>query len=188
VTKNIPIMENPHVKEILAIMEENQLSNLGDMVDILDQVSAVEQQLKQAVNELATIRKELQDVQEKHRPVVQKALIAAQAQALALRDKLNALKQTVAEGCEKAISAFRQKGISALENLSRFFKIRSLLESVRGQTEKCLASLEKLEACAKTVNAAQKPSLRETLNQNDEKSKKMFGTAQPDIKPQEQTR
>jgi len=185
VTKNIPIMENPHVKEILAIMEENQLSNLGDMVDILDQVSAVEQQLKQAVNELATIRKELQDVQEKHRPVVQKALISAQAQTLALRDKLNTLKQTVVADCEKALSAVRQKGISALGNISQFFKIRPLLEGVRGQAEKCLASLEKLEAC---TEAAKRPSLRGTLEQNAERSKQMFGTAQPTVKPQEQTR
>ena len=182
---SIPIMENPQVKELLAIMEKNQLSNLGTMTAMLNQVSTLEGQLKQAVSELTAIREELQDVREKQRPMVQKAFNAAQAQTLALGDKLNALKQTIVASCEKALSAVRQKGISALGNISQFFKIRPLLEGVRGQAEKCLASLEKLEACAE---AAKRPSLRETLEQNAERSKQMFGTAPPTVKPQEQTR
>jgi len=179
---NIPIKKNPRVKDLLAIMETHQLSNMGDMLDILDQVSAVEAQLKQAVGELSALRKELQ---ESKRPLTQKALIAAQAQVLDLRNRVHKLKQAVTDGCKRAISAFGQKGLSALENVSRFFKVRPLLEGIRGQTEKCLASLEKLEACAKMENKVQKPSLRETLKQNAEKSKAMFDKAQPGTKPQE---
>ena len=177
-----PMKEHPQVVRLLEIMEKNQLSNLGDMVDMLDQVSAVEKQLSQAVAELADLRKALHTVQERQRPAVQKMVIAVQAQMLDLRDTLMKLKQAVAEGCRNAIRSFEQRGISALAHMSRFFKIRPLLESARQQASNCLDSLEKLEACAKT-NA--KPSLKETLEKNAQKSKEMFSGAQTHPKQKE---
>ncbi len=62
---------------------------------------------------------------------MQKAAIAMQGQILDLRDKLSELKQTVIEGCKNAVDAFLEKGISALDNIVRFFKVRPILESMR---------------------------------------------------------
>ena len=170
--KSKSIMKNPHVKELLAITEANEPAKLGALLAILNHVSAAERQLNQAIGDLNAMRKELETMQAKNRPLAQKALTAAQAQVQDLRDKVAELRQSVIDGCKKGISAFRQKGVSALDNISRFFKVRSLLEGVREQTNKCIASLEKLEACA-----AQKPSLKETLQKHAQKSKEKFGGA-----------
>lgn len=51
--KSPPVMENEHVKELLSIMEANNMSTMKDMLDILNQVGAMEKQLDAAVTELA---------------------------------------------------------------------------------------------------------------------------------------
>ena len=177
-------MKHPQVKALLAIIEVHGLSGFGDMLNILDKVSAVEQQLNQAISELNTMRKELEGIQTKNRPPAQKALITAQAHVLDLRDKVAELKQRVIDGCKQAISAFRQNGASALDNISRFFKVHSRLEDIRSQVSKCRASLKKLKEYA----AQTKPSLHETLKKNAQRSKEEFGHAEPATKRKEKTR
>ena len=79
--KSPPIMENEHVKELLGIMEANNLSTMKDMLDILNQVGAMEKQLDNAVTELAAMRQELKTAQEQNHPVktaMQKAVITMQ--------------------------------------------------------------------------------------------------------------
>lgn len=58
-----PLMQNEHVKELLAIMEENQLSTMKDLVGVLDQVGAMERQLEAAVNELQNMKQALAEAQ-----------------------------------------------------------------------------------------------------------------------------
>ena len=178
--KTTPIKRNPDVQELLALMEANDHPSMGDMLHILEQVTVVQRQLNQAIDDLNAMRKVME---EKNRPLAQKAFIAAQSQVQELRSKIVGLKQHVSNGCKNALSEFWQEGISALDKISRFFKIRPLLEGVRGQAEKCIAAMEKLEACA-----AQKPSLQETLKRNAQKSQEMFGSPQPQAERKEPVR
>ncbi|WP_369283988.1 DUF6674 family protein [Oscillibacter sp. GMB15532] len=129
-----PILDNEHVKELLAILKENNSPSTKDFLSILNQVGAMEKQLKTAVKELAAMRQELKIAQEQNHPVktaLQKAVIVMQGQVLDLRDKLAELKQNVINGCKSAVAAFKEKGISALDNVARFFKVRPILETMR---------------------------------------------------------
>jgi hypothetical protein len=130
----VSLLGNEHVKELLAIMEANNTPDRRDFLAVLGQVGAMEYQLDAAVKELAAMRRELSEAQKQNHPVktaMQKAVIAMQGQVLDLRDKLSELKKTVIEGCKNAVDAFREKGISALDNIARFFKVRPILESMR---------------------------------------------------------
>ena len=151
-----PIMENEHVKELLGIMEANNLSTMKDMLDILNQVGAMEKQLDAAVTELAAMRQELKTAQEQNHPVktaMQKAVIAMQGQVLDLRDKLAELKQNVIDGCKNAVAAFKEKGISALDNITRFFKIKPILENMRDSLGKNIRFDDKAIAKIEAVSA-----------------------------------
>ena len=91
-----PILENEHVKELLAILRENNSPSTKDFLSVLNQVGAMEKQLDAAVKELAAMRQELKTAQEQNHPVkaaLQKAVIVMQGQVLDLRERLVNLKQ-----------------------------------------------------------------------------------------------
>lgn len=64
-----PIMENEHVKELLAILRENNAPSTQDFLAVLNQVGAMERQLDAAVKELAAMRRELNEAWEQAHPV-----------------------------------------------------------------------------------------------------------------------
>lgn len=135
-TKNTtePILENEHVKELLAILRENNAPSTQDFLAVLNQIGAMEKQLDAAVQELAAMRQELKTAQQHNHPVktaLQKAVIVMQGQVLDLRERLAKLKQTVIDGCINAVAAFKENGISALDNVARFFQVRPILEAMR---------------------------------------------------------
>ena len=137
-TKNPPIAENEDVKEFLAILQENNAPSAKDFLAVLGQIGTMEKQLEAAVKELSAMRRELKEAQEQNHPVktaLQKAVIVMQGQVLDLRDKLNELKQNVIDGCKNAVTAFKENGISALDNVARFFKVRPILEAMRNGLE-----------------------------------------------------
>ena len=65
-TKTIaePLLENEHVKELLAVLRENNSPSTKDFLAVLNQVGAIEKQLDAAVKELAAMRQELRTAQE----------------------------------------------------------------------------------------------------------------------------
>ena len=134
-----PIIDNEYVKELLAILRENNAPSTKDFLAVLQQVGTMEKQLDAAVKELSIMRQELKEAQEQNHPVktaLQKAVIVMQGQVLDLRERLAELKQTIIDGCKNAISEFREKGISVLDNVARFFKIRPILETMRENLNK----------------------------------------------------
>jgi predicted nuclease with TOPRIM domain len=156
-----PLLENEYVKELMAIMEANNTPDRKDFLAVLNQVGAMECQLDAAVKELAAMRRELNEAQKQNHPVktaMQKAVIAMQGEVLDLRDKLAELKQTVIEDCKNAVDAFREKGISALDNIVRFFKVRPILESMRNDLNENIrfdeAAISKIEAVSAEYHEA----------------------------------
>jgi predicted phage tail protein len=113
----------------------------------------MENQLTAAVNELAVMRRELAEAQKQNHPIrdtLQKAVITMQAQVLELRDKLAALKDNIINGCKQAVDAFKEKGVTALDGLARFFKVKPILEAMRNSLDKNIAfdnkSIARIEA------------------------------------------
>ena len=136
-----PLLENTHVKELLAIMRENNAPSMQDFLAVLGQIGAMERQLDAAVRELAAMRRELNEAREQAHPVKTALKIAVETldkNVAALRERLDAVKQRVIAGCKNAVAAFREKGISALDNIARFFKVRPALESIRDDLNKSI--------------------------------------------------
>ena len=81
-----------------------------------------------------------------------------QAQVSELRDKLAELKENIITGCKDAITAFKEKGISALDNIARFFKIKPMLENMRDSLDKNIKfddkAIAKIEAISTEYHQA----------------------------------
>lgn len=59
----VPLAKNKDVRELLALMEANNLPTAKDLRDVVAQVTALEQDLQKAVGELAAARQELAEAQ-----------------------------------------------------------------------------------------------------------------------------
>lgn len=155
-TPTTPILENEQVKELLALLRENNAPSTSDFLAVLNQISAMERQLDAAVQELASMRQELKAAQEQNHPLktaLQKAVTAMQGQVLDLRERLSELKQTVIDSCKHAVAAFKEKGMSALDNVVRFFKIRPILEALRDTLTKNIQADDRAIAKIEAISA-----------------------------------
>lgn len=124
--QNTALLGNEHVKELLALLKENRVSN-QDFMNVIGYVGAMERQLDTAVNELSTMRRELSELREQQshpmRKALQKAIRALEGKITETRERLEAVKADIIVGCKNAVAAFREKGIAALNGLSSFLHI-----------------------------------------------------------------
>lgn len=131
-----PLAGNRDVAELLSILRKHSSPSLADFQELLDRVGTLEQQLEAAVQELTAMRRDLAEMERRRHPAanaMRQAVTTIQTQVTELREKLSALKQAVVEGCKNAVTAFRKKGIAALDNITRFFRVRPMLEAVQAQ-------------------------------------------------------
>ena len=153
--KSPPIMENPHVRELLSVMEKYHTDAMKDLLDVIGYVGEVEKQLDNAVQELAAMRKELADMRGQPAPVqktMRDATILMQDRVITLRENLAALKAAIVEGCKNLLSAFKEKGTQALHNTARFFKLRPALETLRDNLNDSIKSDERIIAKIEAVS------------------------------------
>ena len=151
-----PIAENEYVKELLALLKENQSSAGKELLEAVGHVSEMEKQLAGAVDELKAMRQELQNLQEQNHPlkaVLQKSVRALEANVAALRERLTELKGAVIEGCKNTLAAVKEQGISALDNAARFFHIKPGLAALRNNINEGIQADEKAISRIKAVSA-----------------------------------
>ena len=157
----VSLLENEHVKELLAVLEANSAPDRKDFLAVLNQVGSMERQLDAAARELAAMRRELNEARELAHPVktaLQNAVKTLEKNVAVLRGRMDAVKQNVIEGCKNAVDAFREKGMFAIHNVARFFKIRLLLETMRNDLTENIrfdeAAISKIEAVSAEYHEA----------------------------------
>jgi uncharacterized phage infection (PIP) family protein YhgE len=131
--KKTPITENPDIKKLLAILKRHKSPSQKDFLALIGQVAAMEKQLAAAVSELTTMRNDYADAVKQNKPfarTIEKAVINLNSYVLQMREKLSELKQAVIDGCKTALAEYKEKGISALDNIARFFKVKPALERI----------------------------------------------------------
>lgn len=145
-SNNVLLLENEYVKELLAIMEANNAPDRKELLAVLHQVSAMEKQLNAAVTELAAMRRELNEARDQAHPVkaaLQHVAETSEKNVVVLRERLNAVKQNIIDGCKNAVAVFKEQGIAALDNIVQFFKVKPMLESMRDNLNKSIRFDEK---------------------------------------------
>jgi regulator of replication initiation timing len=154
--RTVPLAENEHVKELLAILDAHKPPGAEDLRAMLGNVARMEEQFAAAVAELAAMRRELNAIREENHPmrkVLQNAVTAMQTHVSKLREQLDALKEGVIEGCKNAVAAFKERGAAALDGIARFFNVRSALtaleksfDSAARESDKAIAKIEAASA------------------------------------------
>jgi predicted nuclease with TOPRIM domain len=160
---NATVMENKDVRKLLKLMRDNNAPTMTDFTAMLGQVAAMEKQLDAAVGELTAMRRDLAEAQRLNHPIknaMQSAVTAMQGFVSDLRDKLAELKEGIVNGCQKAIEAFKDKGIAALNGIARFFRIKPILEATRKNLNESIRrddkAISNIEAISKEYHEAGK--------------------------------
>lgn len=149
-----PLLDDPAVKEFLALLEQHDAPGKGDFLTLLQQIAGMEQQLAAATAELAAMRRELAEVRDGPvKRVLTKATKSLEQSIFALRERLDALKESVRDGCRRAVAAFRERGASALAHTAAFFHIRPALEAVGRAADRAMDDCDRTAANIRNITA-----------------------------------
>jgi len=150
-----PILENEYVRELLAALKETDATTRTALVSVLAHIGKMETQYTNMVTEIPGLRQELAEAERQRHPIknaMQNTIIGAQARLLDFRDALMRLKQTVIDGCRAAIATVQETGISALNHVTQFLKIRPLLENMRNNADKNIRLCDRRIAETQTMS------------------------------------
>ena len=158
---NAPLSENEHVRELVSVLQENHV-DANTLVAMLGYVAAVEKQLDKAAGELASMRRELNVMREERNHPIRTALVRAisslENSIAIVRSRLEGIKAAIVTGCKNAVAAFKQHGISALNNLARFFNLKTELrdwsKSLNNLMKANDKTVENIEAMSAEYHAA----------------------------------
>lgn len=149
-----PLLDDPAVKEFLALLEQHDAPGKGDFLTLLQQIAGMEQQLATATAELAAMRRELAEARDGPvKRALTKAVKGLERSVSALRERLDALKESVKDGCRRAVAAFRERGASALAHTAAFFHIRPALEAVGRAADRAMADCDRTAAKVRDITA-----------------------------------
>ncbi len=130
-----PIADNEQVKELLAILKENNSPSYKEFSQLIGQVSEMEQHLSEALNELKVMRQEMQEVKSHPlKAVLQKSYRALERNVVALRQRLSDLKGQIVEGCKNILTDFKERGAVVLNGITRFLHLKPALKAVQSAT------------------------------------------------------
>ena len=160
-TSNTPIAENPDVKELLSILKDNG-KDASVFLNLLGQVTSMENNFNKAVEELTAMRKEISAMRDERdhpvRTALQNTAKAMEEKINAMREQLNEIKAKIVEGCKNAVSAFKEKGVAALNGVAKFFRIKPMFEALRKNIQNNIktdqAAVVKIEAMATRYHTA----------------------------------
>ena len=126
------LVENEYMKELLAVLKENPSPSGKDFAAMVAHVGELESRLAEAVEELKTMRQELQQVQNRSlKAVLQRSCKALEQNISNMSRKLSELKKLIIGGCKEAFAALKKHGTAAMDGLPRFFHIKPLLEGIK---------------------------------------------------------
>lgn len=140
------LMDNEHVKTLFVILQDNTKDTSG-LAALINCVQDMETFVSKAENRLEDMKCQLDEMKEiiDHpiKSALQKTIKSLETKVATIKEQLSKLKTNIVEGCKNAVTAFKEKGISALDKLASFFRVKEGLQSVKNDTVKGVANCDK---------------------------------------------
>lgn len=146
-TDSTPIAENEQVKELLALLKENNAPGHEEFARLIGHVTEMEQRLLETTEELKAIRQEMQGLQNHSlKESIQKSCKDLETNVAVMRQRLSTLKEQIIDGCRNILTDFKERGAVALNGITQFLHIRPALEAIQNEAEKGI------QACDRAVS------------------------------------
>ena len=156
-----PLAKNEYVQELFAILQDNNKDTKGLAALIghvserqkLPPVSSFVQKAEVKISEMKSQLSEMKEVQNhRHRtflPVktaLQNAIKSLENKVAKVKERIAELKSNIIEGCKSAVTAFKENGAAALNNLAKFFHIKGGLAVIDKSAEQTVKLCDKAVA------------------------------------------
>lgn len=141
-----PLEQNEYVQELFSILQENGKDAKG-LSALLGHVNEMENFVTRAEQKIADMKSQLSEMKEiQNHPVktaLQNAIKSLEHKVAQVKEQISELKTNIIEGCKSAVTAFKEKGASALNNLAAFFHIKGGLQAINKSVEQTVAQCDK---------------------------------------------
>lgn len=121
------LMENPYVKELFDTLNRCDRDTSG-LAALIRHVADMEMFVKSAGEKLDAMKSQLDEIKEiSSHPfsgTLQNSTKSLEHRTTALKMYISGLKSNIIDGSKKALSAFAEKGISALSSIASFFRLK----------------------------------------------------------------
>lgn len=156
-----PLSENQYVKELFSILQDNGKDSAG-LSALLGHVTAMEDFVKRAEDRIAEMKTQLAEIKEvQDHPVktsLQNAIKNLEQKVAEIKERIGELKANIINGCKNAVDAFREKGITALDKLASFFRIKDDLQDLNKRISNTIKAddnaMAKIESFANEYHSA----------------------------------
>ncbi len=156
-----PFAENEYIKDLFGILHEYGRDS-GGLSALLDHVGEMESFVKRAEDRIADMKIQLDSISEiQNHPLkaaLQKAIRALESTVREVKQQIVALRENIVEGCRNAVAAFRERGVTALDNLASFFHVRQGLQAMKNNIvadmNVCDKSLADINSFAREYHSA----------------------------------
>jgi regulator of replication initiation timing len=132
-SNNAPLAENQYVQELFSILQDNGRDTKG-LAALIGHVEGMENYIKRAEDKISDMKSQLAEMKEvQNHPIktaLQNAIKTLEHKVAQVREQISELKINIVEGCKNAVTAFKEKGATALTNLAKFFHIKGALKAI----------------------------------------------------------
>lgn len=158
-TLQVPIREQPHLKEFFKLLNENgQKQEAAGFSALVTQLSNMEQQYSAVLSELQAVRGQLDSIQDKGiKSALLKGISAIQGKVTQAGEQLTHIKADFSQSLQKALSTVKQQGISALNKTVGFMGIKTALAAMRASLQSSISqtqrSIDRINAIGSELHA-----------------------------------
>jgi cob(I)alamin adenosyltransferase len=126
-TTALPLMENEHVKDLLDVLKRCGKDTSG-LTSLINYVGEMEGFVKRMEDTISSMKTQLDSIQDKQnhplKNYLTNTIARLEKKVASLKEQISKIKSQIVEGCKKALSAFKETGVSALTNLASFFRVK----------------------------------------------------------------
>lgn len=132
-TLSVPLKEQENLKELFYILEENGLEKeKRQLVELADCIDSMDQQLGKVLEELKTVREQLDQIQEKGiRQSAVKVVGKVESKAQEAKTQLAIIKARFMDGVNRTLTGFKKRGVLVLSATMDFLGIRQGLLGIK---------------------------------------------------------
>jgi len=144
---NIPLTNNTEVSKLLQILtNENLNAESKNFFALVQYMDTMEKQFNHVLNELQEVKQQLKDMPEQQKTLkaaCQKAVQNLENKIHKMKGQLADIKAGIIEGSKKTVDQLKHSGLSGLNKIMDFMKIKDGLNTIHDNLNQSIASTEK---------------------------------------------
>lgn len=132
-TLSVPLKEQENLKELFRILDEKGLEKeKGQLTELADYIDSMDQQFGKVLEELQTVKQQLDQIQEKGiRQSALKVVAKVEGKVNDAKVQLAVIKAKFMDGVSRTLTRFKEKGVLAVSQTIDFLGIRQGLMGMK---------------------------------------------------------